>query len=76
MLGFSLAELLPDHYTPGKIHIKASAPQGSLEGIYFCIFQGVGGVEEADNFIHNANRLPLLSTLPSNQETLKKHEFF
>lgn len=73
MLGFSLARTSPDHYTTGKIHIKASAPQGSLEGIYFCIFRGA---EEADNFIHNANRLPLLSTLPSNQETLKKHELF
>lgn len=58
MLGLSLARTL---YAYSRIHIKALAPQGSLGGIYFCIF--LEGRRE-DNLIRNANCLAVISTLP------------
>lgn len=58
MLGLSLPRTL---YPSSRIHIKASAPQGSLGGIYFCIFLES---RREDNLIRNANCLAIISTLP------------
>lgn len=44
-----------------RTHIKASTPQGSLGGIYFCIF--LEGRRE-DSLIRNANCLAVILTLP------------
>lgn len=58
LLGLSLPRTL---YPSSRMHIKASGPQGSLGGIYFCIF--MEGRRE-DNLIHNVNCLAVISILP------------
>lgn len=64
---------------PGQDPYQSFSPPGIIRRHLF-LHIPVGdagvGVEEADNFIHNANRLPLLSTFASNLEIVKKHELF